>query len=94
MEKVDPPADLPAGWSKHDSSAGPHYYANSAVQCSMWRRPIDQNTATAGKRKRNGNKPKVAIIVPFRDLDAAQKRSQHLDVFIPSMTRYVNMGDV
>lgn len=32
---------------------------------------------------------KTAIIVPFRDLHAEQKRKQHLQVFIPAMTEYL-----
>jgi hypothetical protein len=32
--------------------------------------------------------PKVAIIVPFRDLHVEQKRSEHLRAFVPAMTRY------
>jgi hypothetical protein len=32
--------------------------------------------------------PKVAIIVPFRDLHPVQKRAEHLARFIPEMARY------
>ena len=32
--------------------------------------------------------PKIAIIVPFRDLHVEQKRSEHLRKFIPEMSRY------
>jgi hypothetical protein len=32
--------------------------------------------------------PKIAIIVPFRDLHAEQKRSEHLKRFVPEMSRY------
>lgn len=33
--------------------------------------------------------PKVAIIVPYRDLHIEQKRADHLARFIPEMARYV-----
>ncbi len=32
---------------------------------------------------------KIAIIVPFRDLDKNQQRQQHLNIFIPSLTRFL-----
>lgn len=32
--------------------------------------------------------PKVAIIVPYRDLHTEQKRAEHLARFIPEMSRY------
>jgi predicted NAD-dependent protein-ADP-ribosyltransferase YbiA (DUF1768 family) len=32
---------------------------------------------------------RVAIIVPFRDLHSAQKRQQHLNRFVPNMTKFL-----
>lgn len=34
--------------------------------------------------------PKVAIIVPFRDLHTAQKRSEHLKRFVPEMSQFLS----
>ncbi len=70
------------------------YYSNEGVRISQWKKPIPSESAT-NKRKRDDTVgPKVAIIVPFRDLDAAQKRTEHLDVFIPSLTRYLDTAEV
>lgn len=33
--------------------------------------------------------PKVAIIVPFRDIHVEQKRSEHLSRFVPEMSRFL-----
>ena len=33
--------------------------------------------------------PKVAVIVPFRDLHEAQKRQEHLDRFVPEMSSFL-----
>jgi hypothetical protein len=37
----------------------------------------------------NGNRVKVAIVVPFRDVHVEQKRSQHLARFVPYMTQFM-----
>ena len=37
----------------------------------------------------DGSLAKVGIIVPFRDLDVEQSRQQHLNVFIPSLTKFM-----
>lgn len=34
--------------------------------------------------------PKVAVVVPFRDLHHEQKRAEHLARFIPEMARYTH----
>ena len=50
----------------------------------------NNNNDNINKKDRKDNKPYVAIIVPFRDIHKEQKRSQHLERFIPSIISFFN----
>ena len=72
------------------------YWFNTETGASQWTAPPDwedvaitppSTASESKKRKRDDNKMKVAIIVPFRDLHPEQSRSKHLAQFIPHMTR-------
>lgn len=88
---------LPAEWTKCLSSKHQRYYwFNSATGESRWTPPPapapgsngDGTAARAAKRRRP-SEPRVAIIVPFRDLHAEQKRMSHLEAFAPHMDAFL-----
>ena len=93
--------NLPSGWEKREcrSQPGLHYFYYSPLGICQWNRP-GSNEKVNGKRRRvdvmdgskendKGNLAKVAIIVPFRDLDKEQNRQGHLNIFIPSLTAFL-----
>ena len=94
---VEPP--LPAGWSRHYSKTHKaYYYYNQADSSKSWTVPPIPAVAAAPDpqsedgeppRKKRSTKPKVAILVPFRDLHEEQHRQQHLDKFVPHMTSFL-----
>ena len=61
--------------------------------------PGSSSTGSAMKRKRSEDSHSalkrtkrgicVAVIVPFRDLHAEQKRQKHLDEFVPKMQEFL-----
>jgi hypothetical protein len=97
--------DVPEGWSKHFSNTHKQwYYYNNSDGTRQWTKPIvdtnkkrnydniknDNDNVNITKKERKSQVPYVAIIVPFRDLHIEQKRSQHLERFIPSMSSFFN----
>jgi hypothetical protein len=90
------PLSLPEGWKMLESKShgGCHYFFHAALGISQWERP--SSSLSGSKRPRaseslegSGNRAKVAVIVPFRDLDIAQKRQEHLNIFIPSLSCFL-----
>lgn len=51
---------------------------------------INEENESKKKKTSNNSIVKVAVIVPFRDLHAEQKRSAHLLQFIPYMMKFLN----
>lgn len=64
-------------------NGGENYAASS--DCA----PEDTGAATAGRAEVQ-SRVKVAVIVPYRDSDPAQKRSTHLETFIPYMEDFLS----
>jgi len=56
------------------------------VSKRMKREVSDEMTS---KEAASSSKPKIAVIVPFRDLHEAQKRQEHLNRFIPEMRAFL-----
>ena len=56
------------------------------------RRAVEGKDAVITTSSKTG--PKVAVIVPFRDLHTAQKRQQHLDIFVPEMASFLEASGV
>ncbi|CAK9013390.1 4-GalTase 1) (Beta4Gal-T1) (b4Gal-T1) (Beta-N-acetylglucosaminyl-glycolipid beta-1 [Durusdinium trenchii] len=61
--------------------------SSSAGGATKRNREETQDGAQAKKSKKEGRR--VAIIVPFRDLHKAQRRKEHLDKFVPHMSKYL-----
>jgi len=103
--KETPAPPLPPGWEKITSSAhdGLSYFYHRPLGLSQWQRPSSQSSQTTDAYKVAGVKreriesetdtgtlaTKIAVIVPFRDLDVAQHRQQHLNIFIPSLSKFL-----
>lgn len=71
--------------------------SNSTGESSCKRqRKDDAESMTAqkdtAKISRSGNFPKVAIIVPYRDLHVEQKRASHLARFVPEMIKFLSQA--
>ena len=96
---------LPEGWEKITSSTheGLSYFYHQPLGISQWQRPSSQSSVSGGdehsvtgiKREREESSTgtaaaKIAVIVPFRDLDTAQHRQQHLNIFIPSLSKFLD----
>lgn len=60
--------------------------------CQFW---IHQRSGLSFWRKKKpfDNREKVAIIVPFRDLQAEQKRTEQLNKFHPAMTEFLKKAE-
>lgn len=65
------------------SQLGREYWHHTRTGVRFWRRvePFD-------------NVHKVAVIVPFRDLEAEQQRSKHLREFVPALTSFLLQAQV
>uniref|UniRef100_A0A6U4I093 WW domain-containing protein n=1 Tax=Phaeomonas parva TaxID=124430 RepID=A0A6U4I093_9STRA len=90
---------LPPGWVKALSSEHQRYYwFDTATGASQWMPPPPPDPDAAAEepsRKRprpSDGPPRVAVIVPFRDLHVAQKRAEHLRKFAPHMHAFLG-GD-
>ena len=90
---------IPEGFIEKNSGDTVIVEKNSSSSNSNSRkRPLEESVKEeiAVKRHESGPKaapsmptPVVGIIVPFRDLHKEQKRSQHLNQFIPEMSRFL-----
>jgi len=68
-----------------EEGGGPPPSKKRAVESTAGGGGAAGSSASASSRAR----PKVGIIVPFRDLHAEQKRQQHLDRFVPEMSAFL-----
>jgi len=92
MEKDE---ELPAGWTREESKThGRPYYHHAKSGKSLWsldevrQSAIDKPDFSQTKRFKP-TQHKVAIIVPFRDLDPKQHRTSQLKSFAPHMCEFL-----
>jgi hypothetical protein len=95
-ESPENEASLPAGWTKEYSKTHQkHYYFCHTNGKTSWTMPSDEEDVRSGASSSSNPTPqKTAVIVPFRDLHKSQKRKEHLDTFIPAMSKYLSQANV
>lgn len=91
---------LPPFWLKCFSNTHQReYYFNVQSGDHSWMSPPHQHDSSGSSKRRRLEapataRPVVAIIVPFRDLHVEQKRSLHLQKFIPHMTDFLSLSSI
>ena len=57
---------------------------------SHLKRDLNDSYQPSAKRSHiAGKEPRVAIVVPFRNEHAEQRRAEHLSIFVPEMTEFM-----
>jgi len=69
------------------------YWFNRRTNKKSWTAPPSthegKGASKQDKMDDNSSKPKIAIIVPFRDLHVEQTRANHLNMFVPAMLSFL-----
>ncbi len=77
-------------WTKvYSKKHNKWFWLNEKTGQKTWYDPMESNPHTENVYQ----KPFIAVIVPFRDLHAAQERKKHLDRFIPEISNFLSKSN-